>query len=252
MGSCRFEAMLHATAPVVAFIEDHCFAGPRWAEALIEAFQDGHVSVGYGFENANPQTLMSRVGMMLDYGFWQLPTQSRRVKQLPGNNVAYRRAAIEDFGTELRDLLEVDYNLHERLLAKGHSLFMAANAEASHQNIEHLPATMAANFAYARILAFHRHRRNGWSPMRRLVYTVGTPMVSTPVRLARLLGSFRFRADARDALWTCFQSLPLLLLLFAWASIGEALGYSIGVGRAKEDFFYWELEAERTRRSHAA
>jgi hypothetical protein len=251
-GVCRSQALQHATAPVVAFIEDHCFASPRWAEMLIEAFHHGHASVGYGFQNANPQTRTSRVGMLLDYGAWQLPTRSRVAERLPGNNVAYRKAAIDVFGPELSDLLEADYILQERLLAQGHSLYVAANAEVSHQNFDHLPATMAANFAYARLLAFHRYRSSHWSPLRRLVYTVGTPMVSAPMRLARLLGSFRFRADARHALWNCLQALPQILLLFAWASVGEALGYSIGVGRAREDLFHWEVEAERCRRSNAA
>ncbi len=244
-GRCRHHGLKHTTAPLVAFIEDHCFASPGWAAAVVEGFRAGHAAVGYGFANANPDALLSRVSMLVDYGPWMAPNTSRIVERLPGNNVAYRKDPIEPFGDELDDLLEIDHNLHRALADRGHTLFMAADAVAFHQNFESLRKTISANSAYARLLAFHRHTREGWGPLKRLVYTLGTPVVSMPVRLGRLFVSLLFRPDAGAAFRLCLRSLPHLVAVFWTVSFAEALGYWSGPGSASARLFHWEVEVER-------
>jgi len=244
-GHCRSRGLKAATAPSVAYIEDHCFASPRWAEAVVEAFRDGHAAVGYGFANANPRTKISRIGMLVDYGPWMLPNVSRVVTRLPGNNVAYRKDRIEGFGDTLGELLETDYNVHRALVERGETLFMAADAVVSHQNFESIKGTIRANAAYARLLASHRREREGWGPLKRLAYVAGTPVVSTPVRLGRLLSSLRFRPDARAAFLLCLRSLPELVIVLERVSFSEAMGYWRGAGTAAARLFHWEVEAER-------
>ena len=246
-GKCRHHGLKHATAPVVAFIEDHCFASPGWAAAIVEAFRAGHAAVGYGFANANPRSTLSRVGMLVDYGPWLVPAESRTVSALPGNNVAYRKDRVEVFGDALGDLLETDYNLHHALTGQGETLFVAADAVAAHQNFERLLDAIASNFCYARLLATRRRERERWSLAKRLAYAIGTPLVSTPVRLGRLLESCRHRPDSSEATWFCVRSSPAISLVFWMASIGEALGYWLGAGSAHRQLFHWEVEAERTR-----
>lgn len=244
-GNCRHHGLKHAAAPLVAFIEDHCFASPRWAEAVVEAFRSGHAAVGYGFTNANPRSLISRASMLVDYGPWMVPNESQTLSRLPGNNVAYRKDRIEVFGAALGDLLEADYNLHRALTDHGQTLFMAADAVTAHQNFESLWKTIAANRAYARLLAAHRREREGWSLLRRLVYAVGTPVVSTPVRLSRLFASLRFRRDATEAFMLCLRSLLLLVIVYEAAAFDEALGYWFGPGRAHDRLLHWEADVER-------
>ena len=244
-GNCRHHGLKHTAAPLVAFIEDHCFASPRWAEAVVEAFRSGHAAVGYGFTNANPRSLISRASMLVDYGPWMVPSESRTLARLPGNNVAYRKDCIEMFGNALGDLLEADYNLHRALTERGQTLFMAADAVTAHQNFESLWKTIAANRAYARLLASHRREREGWGLLKRLVYAVGTPVVSTPVRLSRLFASLRYRRDADEAFVLCLRSLLHLVIVFEAAAFDEALGYGFGSGRAHDRLLYWEAQVER-------
>lgn len=244
-GNCRHHGLKHAAAPLVAFIEDHCFAGPGWADAVVKAFQSGHAAVGYGFTNANPRSLISRASMLVDYGPWMVPNESRILSRLPGNNVAYRKDRIGVFGDALGNLLEADYNLHQALTARGETLFMAADAVTSHQNFESLWKTIAANRAYARLLASHRREREGWGPLKRLFYAVGTPVVSTPVRLSRLFTSLRFHRDAPDAFRLCLQSLLYLVIVFEAAAFDEALGYWFGPGLAHDRLLHWEADVER-------
>ncbi len=244
-GNCRHHGLKHATAPLVAFIEEHCFASPNWAQAVVDAFRSGHAAVGYGFTNANPRTLLSRAGLLCDYGPWMVPNESRIVSRLPGNNVAYRMDCIEEFGDALGGLLEADYNIHRVLSDRGQTLFMAADAVTAHQNFESLWNAVAANCAFARMQASHRRECEGWGLLKRLVYAMGTPVVSTPVRLGRLFASLRFRPDAGEAFLLCLQSLLHLVILFEVTAFTEALGYWFGPGREHDRLFHWEVEVAR-------
>ncbi len=247
-GEARYQGFLRSRAPIVAFIEDHCFAEEHWARTLIDVYKSGEwAAVGYGQKNANPKTHVSRVSMLLDYGPWQLPTTSRRTELLPGNNVSYRRDDIAPFGNELKSLLEIDYNLQTEMRRRNKSLYVAAEAVAAHQNFEYLRGACNANFAYARVLASNRARINAWSIPLRLFYACGTPLVSPPIRLHRLIKSFAFSPTSAERSISLSKTLPMLLITFAWSAIGEALGYLLGEGRAGRDLFYWEVEAKRTK-----
>ena len=58
-GIARAEGARAATGKSVAFIEDHCFPTPTWAEMLIEAHKNPWGGVGYAFTNADPDTYVA-------------------------------------------------------------------------------------------------------------------------------------------------------------------------------------------------
>jgi len=60
--------LLEATAPIVAFAEEHCYPDPGWAAALIATHEQGWAAVGPSMRNANPRTLISWAGLFLHYG----------------------------------------------------------------------------------------------------------------------------------------------------------------------------------------
>src|SRR5574342_918618 len=100
-GRARHQALLRARAPIVAFIEDHCFATPGWADAVIRAHQGPWAAVGYAFMNANPRTYISRSTLVCDYGYWMHPANSQPATLLPCNNASYKRDQLLSFGDDL-------------------------------------------------------------------------------------------------------------------------------------------------------
>jgi Glycosyl transferase family 2 len=56
----RAAGVYRATAPVIAFVEDHSFPAKGWAEALIRAHQKPWAAVGPMMANANPHSLWRR------------------------------------------------------------------------------------------------------------------------------------------------------------------------------------------------
>ncbi len=59
--------MQHASAPVVALVEDHAYPAPGWAEGIIDAHKNGWAAVGPVMANANPHGLMSWVNLLIEY-----------------------------------------------------------------------------------------------------------------------------------------------------------------------------------------
>lgn len=238
----RLEGLRTATAPVVAFIEDHCFPAPTWAEVLIDAHKASWAAVGYAFVNANPGTYMSRGSMVNDYGFWMHPARSGPATFLPGSNVSYKRDVLLSFGDRLAFLLTPDFNLQESLLNRGIPMCIEPRALAAHQNFRDLPSLMRANYALARLLAARRVRAHSWSLARRVFYLVVTPVSAPALGVLRLLLGLRGRGSLIPVV---LAGLPIYTITHAWSAWGEAIGYLFGQGGAEEDLHRWELDVER-------
>jgi hypothetical protein len=238
----RIEGVRHARAPIVAFIEDHCFPAMPWAEVLIEAHGGPWAAVGYAFTNANPATYASRAGIFADYALWAHPAKHGPAERLPGNNVSYKRDLLLAFGDRLEAVIAPDFNLHEEFRRRGLPMFVESRALAAHENFAQIAGLLQSNHYYCRLLAANRAASQQWGRPRRLVYGVGVPLGAPAIKFLRLLRSLR----GRRALWPGFvASLPVLGLCYLWAAAGESAGYLFGVGRAEAGFNRWELEAER-------
>ncbi|MFB3041716.1 MAG: glycosyltransferase family 2 protein, partial [Candidatus Poribacteria bacterium] len=78
-----FLGIRSAKAPVVTLLENHCYAEPEWAEALIEAHKQPWAAVGPVVGNANPQTINSYVNFCMFYNSFITPIHGREVDSLP-------------------------------------------------------------------------------------------------------------------------------------------------------------------------
>jgi hypothetical protein len=231
-----------ATAPIVAFTEDHCFPARDWAEALIEAHKVPWAAIGYAFVNANPQTYWSRASMVNDYGLWLHPAPPGALTLMPGNNISYKRDALTSYGAELEHLLTPDFNLQQRFIAEGKPMCIAPKAISAHQNFNELIPLMRANYAYARLLAARRAASQRWSGMRRILQALLTPAAGPVLGGLRLLSSLKGRRSLAPEV---LKGFPVYFITHACSSIGEALGYVLGEGSSERDLNRWEIAYER-------
>lgn len=243
LASGRHAAFRHATAPVVAFIEDHAVARREWAEALIKAHEGPWPAIGYAFENVNPETYLSRSCMVNDYGRWMTPARRGEVSFLPGHNVSYKRDALLAFGDALPSLLTPDFLLHRALRAKGGRLYLEPAAIVGHENFTRVGDAIGAHFTYLRMLAGVRARVGQWSWARRMVYGLGVLPAAPVISWWRLYGGLRGRAPLVPVF---LAAIPVGVPLFICAAVGESLGYLFGEGSSGKDMSYWESNALRT------
>jgi glycosyltransferase involved in cell wall biosynthesis len=231
----RAAGVRQASAPVVGFVESHSYPAPGWAEGLIEAHRQPWAAVGPAVNNANPKTGISWANFLLDYGRWLEPATAGEIDDLPGHNSSYKRQVLLDYGSELEAMLEAESMLHWDLRAKGYRLYLEPKAKIVHLNISRLSSWIPERFHAGRRFAAARARL--WSPLRRLLYTGGAPLIPL-VRLPRILEDIRRSARWRDVLP---KVLPALLVSLSVSAVGEMIGYAFGSGDSMEKLARLEL-----------
>jgi hypothetical protein len=214
----RAAAVRAASAPIVAFTEDHSFPQPGWAAALVEAFDDGGSVVGPVVENGNPRSMVSRANFLLEYGEWMPPGRRDGRSHLPGHNSAYRREVLLSLGDRLTSMIEAESVLHWELARDGHRLMQEPRAITRHVNFSRFWPSVALRYHLGR--QFAARRAGTWSVTRRAGYAAAFPLIAL-VRVARvaLLG-----AGSRELLAVAV-ALPMVALMVTVSSVGEAVGH---------------------------
>ena len=229
-----------ATAPVVAYAEEHSYPGAGWAEALLEEHARPCGAAGGLIENDNPESLLSWAHIYVDFGPWVAPAAGGEVPKLASHHTSYKTALLMEYGDGLAAMLECEGILHADLNRRGVLLRLSEVARSSHQNISRLPSNLAAAYHGARLYGAARARHSGWFAARRLAYAAGAPLVPFLVlrrRLAIIARSGRGRMIPK--------LLPILATLGAVEAVGEAIGYLAGEGDAPFRRCSFELERHR-------
>ena len=231
-----------ATAPVVAFNEDHSFPEPGWAEALLGAHRGGYTGVAPQMKNANPATALSCAAMFLHFGGTVEPSSGFETDYPAAtHNMSYTRAALSECGDRLGDLLVAEMFLHEALRARGHRLWVEPSAVTRHANISQLWPALVHAWIGGRLYGGLRRAFGAWPLGRRIVYAGGSPLIPL-LRLRRVVPLMRRTAAGRIALPRALPAITLILIVHA---LGEAAGYLVGVGATRDS--YSEFETHRNR-----
>ena len=233
----KIAAASAATSPIVAFGEDHCYPDAGWAEALVAAYDEGHAAVGPLMRNANPATSLSWAGLFLHYGCCVHPARHADCTQLPWHNTSYRRDLLLGYGPRLPDLLLVEGMLLDDLRARGHTLGFQPAARTDHVNISRYSSWIRH--------AYWGGRLTGRCACRRGPGHAGSARATrSPPRRSRCCASCDQRGGcARSAtLRACRHSLPAMIAGVLPHALGEAIGYALGAGDARERYSSYEMK----------
>lgn len=236
----RILGLERATADAVAYVEDHAYASPDWAEALIEAHKGPYVAIGYSFQNANPETYLARASMVAEYGFWQGPAFRGPSTSLTSHNISYKREALLSLGDRLETLMTPDQILFEHFARRGQPMFVEGRARIAHENRTDFASLVRINFLYGRLHAGHRAKVFGWSTARRCGVGILSPATGIGLRLPRLARAMRSQPGGLIQFASAF---PVILASYTATGLGAAVGYLFGHGRTEERFN--RLEGER-------
>lgn len=205
-----------AQGDVVAFTTSHMVVGARWARSLVAAVEGGATGAGGGIEIASDAGAVDRATWLLRYSAFRPPFGPGEVREIAGDNAAYRRDALVRHLAMFRDgFWEVEF--HARLRAEGGRLAAVPDATASMVASEPLGAFMRHRFAHGTRFGAWRVRSAGMSLLRVVLAAPLVPLVITGRSLRRV-------ADRPRVLLRSLVAVPALLLLgSAWAA-GEAWG----------------------------
>lgn len=236
----RQRGVASARGQVVALLEDTSVPDPGWLEAMCEAFADDSVAAAAGPVRIDP-ALGARYQALActEYGrfhperFPQLavgapaPGGTQPVSRLPGNNLAYRRAPLQEILDGIDHGL-VEGEVNAILVARGFTLALQPRMAVLYAAPDTHGARLGTRMQHGRIYA--GGRAAGRSYPQRLAWSSVSLLVLPIVLCARGLGSMthavRPIAWPRVAFWIC-------LMECAWAA-GECAGYLRGTGRSME------------------
>jgi hypothetical protein len=238
----QIEVIRQARSPVIAFLEDHCYAEPQWAEAILETLENPKVAaVNYTFTNASDAGYLGRSILMAEYGHWMAPHPGGRVRISASTNLAYRRELLPVRMGEDESIFEAEFLIHREIQKSGGEIHVAPRATVAHESWATLKAACQANGANKRVLGARRAESGNWRKGRRLIWGIG--MILTPgLFIARLAAAMYHR----PALWGRFiSSLPVLTVIYSYCAWSEALGYLRGAGASREEFLARELAVHR-------
>ena len=240
-GAARAEGIRQSRGNIVAFLEDHCYADARWAEEVLRAFERSVDVVNYAMTNANPERLLCRAFLMVEYGRWLDPAISGDIPISACNNVAYRTSALDRYRDDLDRHCDAEYLMHRSMQSTGSRVWLAADAKMAHENWTRLRDGLRANSDLKRLLAAARAADRHWSTPTRVAWAVG--MAATPpLHIARLARSL----IRRPSLWPLFwMSVPLMVVVYTRSAYTEAMGYLFGDGNCHESFRDLEISIAR-------
>lgn len=244
-GDAKAAGVASATASLVAFMEDHSYPDPTWAEAFINAHRKGgFAAVGPIVLNANPSSTVSWGCFLVFYGSWMAPLRQEEVKHLPGSQSCYKRDLLLNYRRSLSDMLEVESVLHWDFLAKGYKLCQEPKAKLYHLNFSLMRPIFSEYYLSSRVFA--ASRASDFEGLTKVVYALGSPLVPL-IRLWRILrDARRGRSDFGIVLRA---SVPIILTASAGA-FGEMIGYILGPGSARERLIGFESFRHRYVTSH--
>jgi predicted dehydrogenase len=228
-----------ASAPVVAFAEDHCFPEPGWAEALVGAHARGYAAVGPEIANANPGSIVSWCDYLIGYGPWMSPAVASEAPFIAGHNSSYKRDILLAYGDRLESLLESETVLHFDLARNGHRLFVEPRARAAHLNFALWRVWLPVQFHCGRL--FGGSRSVGWTPARRVLFAAASPLIPAVrlLRIARELLKPNRPAHRLPGL------LPALAIGLICDGAGQFVGHLAGPGQSPKRLADFEYDRVR-------
>ena len=237
--AARAAGIRQASAPIVAFVEDHSFPEAVWADALISAHRQPWAAVGPVMLNANPKSAMSWANLLIEYGEWLEPWPVRQPHHLPGHNCSYKRLLLLEYGDRLGAMMAAESVLHWDLRARGYAITIERKARTGHLNFSRFFPSAKLRLLSGR--TFSAARSRDWPRWKRLIYVGGSPLIPF-VRLWRIMRQMRRRKwhGAR-----AFQILALALFLLVLDAGGEAVGLLLGPGEAEQGVAAFEFHRSR-------
>jgi len=225
----RSIALARAQSGIVCVTEDHCIPTETWLATIARALEraDGLI-VGGPVENASTTRWRDWAAFLTEYaGAIQSAEPQTTARGLPGNNVAYKRALVNDLHETLaRGLWESFY--HDQLLARGAQLNYDSQMLVHHRRPFDFFYFIGQRFHFSR--AFAAMRLQARAGRGRIQYGIGSILLP-PLLFLRGLMTLRRKKRFVARYLIC---APLIAIYVTAGAFGEMLGYFFGGGNSLE------------------
>ena len=219
----RALAFREARSDAVAVIEDHVIVPAGWAQRLLAGLAAGHPVVGGAVENAATETVLDWAAFLCEYSHCLPPLPEGETEWLTGNNIVYRRAAVEKH-LALLDAGEWENALHDALRAEGAPLWCDSGLIVGHKKHYTFWEYFSQRYLYSRSYAGARAANAGAA---KKLAMGAAAFALPPLLFARTVQRILAKGQHTEKLWPSLPLIALFVLAWGW---GEVVGYWFGAG----------------------
>jgi hypothetical protein len=231
-GAMRAQGIDLARSPLVTVFEEHSFAMPGWAAAVVAAHAGPWSAVGGEEYSAVAGEGWTDAAYLEHCIRWMPPAPRGEASALPTHNVTFKRAILLSYRADLPAYLTCLPLLYWKLTEDGHRMYVEPDARYLHTYAAN-PQTLLNHIHWSRLFGRERASRYRWSIRERIVRCLASPALPW-LRLARL-GWFIIR-ERPERTWLFLYMSPAVLLVEVAGVLGETLGLLLGSGRSPGEF----------------
>lgn len=226
----RYIGILYTRGELVALLEDDCVVSPNWCSTVISVHESPYTAIGGAIEPGAYKKGLDWGVYFCEYARFMQPFQGE-VQVLPGNNVSYKRAALEPF---LQDKSATagfyDVFIHQSFQQSGQTLRAEPNLAVKNVNAWTLSHLFNVPFHHGRGFAGMRFAdQPAW---KRWLFAVIAPLLPL-LQLIRIARHVFTRQRYRLRL---IRTLPEIFMFSTSWAIGEWIGYVLGPGKSLEQW----------------
>ena len=216
----RSAGFLNATASIIALTEDQCIPDPDWCERIMEAHNSSYAAIGGAVDKFQDSTesLLNWAVYFCDYSRYANPVSEGVVRHLTDSNVSYKRDAL----TLVSQVWKQEFHetvVHGALQQQGKQLWISPRIIVKQQRSMHFGKALRERYAFGRLFGSTRIEKGHLR--RRIffaVFAVFLPVLLTWRITINVFEKKRYRSEFA-------RCLPLIILLNAFWSFGEFVGY---------------------------
>jgi hypothetical protein len=212
---------------LLAVTDDCSIPDRRWIASLLTAHESLDLVVGGAVDPSPERSLVDWAAYFCEYGQFMLPLLGGNVSELPGNNIAFKRAALSR-GTEFIEHGFWKTYWCRTLQQEGVPLRFVPDMVVYDRKSYRLLPFLIRRYYHGRCFAGMRIAQV--SLVTRVLYALGTPLLPV-LFMQRIAGLI---VPKRRYLRQFILSLPILILAVLCWSWGEFCGYFAGPGRSCE------------------
>lgn len=221
-GVARNFGVSKSSGDIIAFTDADCFVESNWINQIVAAHQETDMPlIGGPIANGNPESYLGWAYYFASFNRFLPRTGVYQYTDLATGCLTIKKWAFEKYGDFSEDRFGEDTLFCWKIAEAGYPLLFMSNIKVYHTNPENWQELISKKIQHGKVFAQVRVRKYNFSPCKRLVYILGSPLLP-------LLLIYRCTKEVLKApiYWRYFcQVLPLIFLeLLAW-SYGEFLGY---------------------------
>ncbi|MEP6767880.1 MAG: glycosyltransferase [Acidobacteriota bacterium] len=213
-----------ARGAIVAILEDHMEVAPTWQDAMLRGHAGGAAAV-WGSVTNGCFSSVDWAAFFTEYSEHMTPVAEESAPGPPGNNVSYKRAAIDACGEDFFGDRWESF-VPPAFARRGFFARCVEGAEAVHAKPFSVSHFVSQRWHISR--SYSGMRANDLSWPRRMLSAAAAPLL-VPLRAWRIVRSVARRPGTlpRRALP---RSLPWIVVFLTVRAAGDAAGYLLGEG----------------------